>query len=92
MIRTKRQGLIVWFKQMKNVKQLKRHDHLISVSRKLRYAVIYVDQDQLEDRVQKLERLPFVTKVDRSYKPFIKQEFDKTKIDEAKEYVYKMGI
>lgn len=92
MIRTKRQGLIVWFRQMKNVKQLKRYGHLISVSRKLRYAVIYVDRDQIEERVSRLERLPFVKKVDRSYKPFIKQDFDNTKVDEAKEYDYEMGI
>lgn len=92
MIRTKRQGLIVWFRQMKNIKQLKRHGHLISVSRKLRYAVIYVDQDQVADRVSRLERLPFVKKVDRSLKPFINQEFDNTIVDEAKEYDYKMGI
>ncbi|MBU5595559.1 DUF2129 domain-containing protein [Amphibacillus sp. MSJ-3] len=92
MMRTKRQGLIVWFQHMKNIKQIKRHGHLISVSRKLRYALIYVDQDQVEDKVLKLERLPFVSKVDLSYKPFVKQEFDGAKIDEAKEYDYKMGI
>lgn len=91
-MRTKRQGLIVWFKQMKNVKQLKRHGHLISVSRKLRYALIYVDQDQVKDKAAKLERLPFVKKVDLSYKPFISQQYDNAIVDEAKNYDYKMGI
>lgn len=89
---TKRQGLIVWFKQMKNIKQLKRHGHLISVSRKMRYAVIYVDQDQAKDKAIKLERLPFVKKVELSLKPFISQEYDNSIKDEAKEYDYKMGI
>ena len=91
-MRTKRQGLIVWFKQMKNVKQLKRHGHLISVSRKLRYALIYVDQDQVKEKAEKLERLPFVKKVDLSYKPFISQHYDNAIVDEAKNYDYKMGI
>lgn len=92
MKRTKRQGLIVWFQHMKNIKQLKRYGHLITVSRKMRYALIYVDQEQVEEKALKLDRLPFVSKVEYSYKPFIKQEFDNAKIDEAKEYDYKMGI
>ncbi|WP_017471780.1 YlbG family protein [Amphibacillus jilinensis] len=92
MIRTKRQGLIIWFQHMKNVKQLKRYGHLIAVSRGSRYAVIYVDQEEVEDKAAKLERLPFVSKVDYSYKPFINQEFDNAKVDKAKEYDYKMGI
>lgn len=91
-MRTKRQGLIIWFQHMKNIKQLKRYGHLISVSRKLRYALIYVDQDQVKEKALKLEKLPFVSKVDLSYKPFIKQEFDTAIVDEAKAYDYKMGI
>lgn len=92
MIRTKRQGLIVWFKNMKNIKQIKRYGHLISVSRQLRYAIVYVDQEDIEKKENQLRRLPFVNKVELSYKPFIKHEFDKTIVDEAKEYDYKMGI
>lgn len=88
----KRQGLIVWFQHMKNVKQIKRYGHLIAVSRNDRYAVIYVDQEEIDDKRLKLERLPFVSKVDLSYKPFIRTEFENAKFDKAKEYDYKMGI
>lgn len=91
-MRIKRQGLIVWFQHMKNIKQIKRYGHLISVSRKLRYAVVYVDQDKVKEKANQLERLPFVSRVDFSYKPFIKREFDQAKDDEAKEYDYKVGI
>ncbi|SEN64200.1 Uncharacterized protein YlbG, UPF0298 family [Amphibacillus marinus] len=91
-MRSNRQGLIIWFQHMKNIKQLKRYGHLIAVSRELRYAVIYFDQEEIEDYVIKIERLPFVSKVDYSYKPFVRREFDNTKIDKAKEYDYKMGI
>ena len=91
-MRTKRQGLIVWFQHMKNIKQIKRYGHLISVSRKLRYAIVYVDQDKVKEKANQLEKLPFVSRVDFSYKPFIKREFDQSKDDEDKEYDYKVGI
>ncbi|MCT2538081.1 DUF2129 domain-containing protein [Aquibacillus koreensis] len=91
-MRTKRQGLIVWFQHMKNIKQIKRYGHLIYVSKDLRYAVLYVNQDEIEHKQEKLNKLPFVSKVDLSYKPFIRTEYENAKIDKAKEYDYKMGI
>ncbi|MFC4556996.1 YlbG family protein [Virgibacillus kekensis] len=91
-MRTKRQGLIVWFQHMKNLKQIKRHGHLLYASRELKYAVIYVNQEDLESIETKLLKLSFVTKVDRSYKPFIRTDFENAKPDKAKQYDYKMGI
>ncbi|SDB87386.1 Uncharacterized protein YlbG, UPF0298 family [Pelagirhabdus alkalitolerans] len=91
-MRTKRQGLIVWFQHMKNIKQLKRYGHLIAISRQSKYAVIYVDQDDVEDKVTKLESLPFISKVEPSFKPFIRQEFESKTAVKDKEYEYKMGI
>lgn len=46
---TKRQGLIIWFRHMKNLRKLKRLGHLIYASKKKKYALIYVNQDELED-------------------------------------------
>ncbi|GEN55677.1 UPF0298 protein [Halolactibacillus alkaliphilus] len=92
MIRTERQAIIVWFQHMKNIKQLKRYGHLISVSRKMRYAVIYVDQENIEEKVVKIERLPFVSKVDVSYKPFIRTTYESKNKQKTKEYEYEMGI
>ncbi|MBP1950630.1 YlbG family protein [Virgibacillus litoralis] len=89
---TKRQGLIVWFQHMKNIKQIKRYGHLIYTSRKLKYAVIYVDQAELETIVTKLLKLSFVSKIDRSYKPFVRTDYENAKPDKAKQYDYKMGI
>lgn len=91
-MRIKRQGLVIWFQHMKNIKQIKRYGHLIAISRNARYAVIYVDQDEIADKQLKLERLPFVSKVEVSYKPLIRTEFENSKLDKAKEYDYKMGI
>ncbi|WP_430786150.1 YlbG family protein [Virgibacillus flavescens] len=91
-MRTERQGIIVWFQHMKNLKQIRRYGHLLYSSKKLKYAVIYVNQDDLEDTEHKLLKLSFVTKVDRSYKPLIRTDYENAKPDKAKEYDYKMGI
>ncbi|ENH98348.1 hypothetical protein J416_01374 [Gracilibacillus halophilus YIM-C55.5] len=89
---TKRQGIVVWFHQMKHVKHLKRYGHLIHVSKRLKYAIIYVNQDELEDQIEALKELKFVTDVEPSYKPFVKTEFDNPITDKAKEYDYRMGL
>lgn len=88
----KRQGLIVWFQHMRNIKQIKRLGHLIYVSRKMRYAVIYVNQSEIETIESKLSKYSFISKVERSYKPFVNTEFDNALPDEAKQYDYKIGI
>jgi len=91
-MRTNRQGIIVWFQQMKNIKKIKRYGNLIYVSKKFKYAVIYVNQTELEDTENQLLKYPFVSKIERSYKSFIKTEYENAKPDKAKQYDYKMGI
>ena len=89
-----RQGLIVWFQHMKNMKHIKRYGNLIYASRKLKYAVLYVNQEDIEKIEKKLLKHSFVSKVDRSYKPFIRTDFENANPAEAeaKSYDYKMGI
>ncbi|SER96881.1 Uncharacterized protein YlbG, UPF0298 family [Gracilibacillus ureilyticus] len=89
---TKRQAIIVWFHHMKNVKQLKRYGHLVHVSKKLKYAMIYVNQHDYEESLKMFKRLPYITRVEPSYKPFIKTDYENAATDKAKEYDYKMGI
>ncbi|MBM7598706.1 uncharacterized protein YlbG (UPF0298 family) [Virgibacillus halotolerans] len=91
-MRIKRQGMIVWFQHMKNIKQIKKYGHLIYTSKRLKYAVLYVDQTELEHVEHRLLKLSFVSKIDRSYKPFVETNFENAKPDKAKEYDYKMGI
>jgi len=91
-MRIKRQGMIVWFKHRKNIKQIRRHGHLIYVSKKLKYAVLYVHQAEIEHIEQKLNRYPFILKIERSYKPFIRTHYEKMKPEKEKKYDYKMGI
>ncbi|GAB3068087.1 YlbG family protein [Virgibacillus ainsalahensis] len=91
-MKTNRQGIIVWFQHLKNIKQIKRYGHLIYTSKKLKYAVIYVDQSEREEIEFKLKKFSFVSKVESSYKPFIQTDFENKKPDKAKQYDYKMGI
>lgn len=86
---SKRQGLIVWFQHRKNIKHIKRFGNLIYVSRKLRYAVIYVNQANIDAIEEEIFKLPFISKVERSFKPFVNTDFENALFDEAKLYDYK---
>jgi len=88
---TQRQGLVIWFQNMKNVRQIKRYGHLVYVSKNLKYALIYINQEDLDQTMEKLNRLNYVSKVEPSYKPFIATEYENSKPDKAKEYDYKFG-
>ncbi|RWR08214.1 YlbG family protein [Siminovitchia fortis] len=89
---TKRQGLIIWLYNLKNTKMLRRFGNVHFVSKRLKYAVLYCNQSELEALSEKLESLPFVKKVEPSYKPFLKTEFENAKPDKAKEYDYRLGL
>lgn len=91
-MRTKRQGLVVWFKHRKNIRQLKRLGHLLYVSMKMRYAIIYVDKKDIAEVEKRLTNYSYVIKVEQSYKPFVATTYENPKLDEAKVYDYKMGI
>ena len=84
-----RQGLIVLFQHRKNIKQIKKHGNLMYVSKKLRYAVLYINIDEVETIEASLLKLPFVSKVDRSYKHLLKTDFENALPDKAKQYDYK---
>ncbi|GAB3799913.1 YlbG family protein [Virgibacillus kimchii] len=87
-MRVNRQGLIVWFQHKKNIKQIKRHGHLLYISKKMKYAVIYVNASDIERMEEKLLKLPFVSKVERSYKPYVATDFHNAIPDQAKQYDY----
>lgn len=91
-MRMKRQGIIVWFQHRKNIKHIKKFGNLIYVSKKMRYAIIYIEQSKINTIESDLLKLPFVSKVERSYKPFLKTDYENARPDQAKMYDYKMGI
>ena len=87
-----RQGIIVWLYSLKQAKMLRRFGNVHYVSRKLKYVVLYCNQEDTEALIQKISSYSFVKKAEPSYKPFLKMEFENSVPDKAKEYDYKMGI
>ncbi|MCU9612222.1 YlbG family protein [Caldibacillus lycopersici] len=87
-----RQGIIVWLFSIKQAKNLKKYGNIHYISKRLKYVVLYCDQVESEELCNKIDALSFVKKVELSYRPFLKTDFDNAKPDKAKEYDYKLGF
>ncbi|ABS73849.1 MULTISPECIES: YlbG family protein [Bacillus] len=87
----KRQGIIVYLHSLKHSKMLRKFGNVHYVSKRLKYVVLYCDMDLIEKTMEKISSYSYVKKVEPSYKPFLKLEFE-SKLDKAKEYDYKVGI
>ncbi|MDA1475664.1 YlbG family protein [Bacillus changyiensis] len=90
-MKERRQGLIVWLHSLKHAKALRKFGNVHYVSKRLKYAVVYCNMDEVEKVMAKIRSYSFVKKVAPSYKPFLKIEFE-SKLDKAKEYDYKAEI
>ncbi|MFU1718096.1 YlbG family protein [Bacillus velezensis] len=87
----KRQGIIVYLHSLKHSKMLRKFGNVHYVSKRLKYVVLYCDMELIEKTMEKISSYSYVKKVEPSYKPFLKLEFE-SKLDKAKEYDYKVGI
>lgn len=87
----KRRGIIVWLTSLKYAKQLRKLGNVIYVSKKMKYAVVYTNEEMVEQTISYLESLYFVKKVEVSVKPELKTEYQNAKPDKAKEYDYKLN-
>lgn len=72
---TKRRGLIVWVYSLKQLKNLKKFGLLHYVSRKMKYVVLYLNEDTFEQTAERINKLHFVRKVERSYRPDVEMNF-----------------
>lgn len=88
----KRQGVAIWLHSLKNVRQLRKYGNIHYVSKKMKYVILYCDQNEVEALVSRLKSFPFVKKVEVSKLPFVSTEYKNAKPDKAKEYDYRMGI
>lgn len=78
--------MIIWYQHRKNIKKIKRYGHLIYASKKMKYAVLYVNQEEVDNIKNRLLRYPFISRVDLSYKPFVRTDYETKKQDK---YEYK---
>jgi uncharacterized protein YlbG (UPF0298 family) len=81
-----RSGYIVWFSDAKAARGLEKFGNLHYLSRKMQYAVLYMNADVAEESVRNLQRLPYVRKVERSYRNEIKTEYEKNIPDKTRFY------
>ena len=71
----KRRCLIVWVYSLKQLKTLKRYGLVHYVSRKMKYVVIYMNEEEIETAEEKISGLHFVRRVERSYRPDVEMNF-----------------
>lgn len=87
-----RQGIIIFLNNMRQAKSLRKYGHVHYISRKMKYVVLYCNQEEVPTIISKLEKLPTVRKVEVSQRPFLKTTYENAKPDKAKEYDYKAGL
>ncbi|MFV0561220.1 MAG: YlbG family protein [Enterococcus sp.] len=72
---TKRRGLVVWVYSLKQLKNLRKYGVLYYVSRRMKYVILYLNEESFEQTEKQIEKLHFVRKVERSYRPDIEMNF-----------------
>ena len=70
-------GVAVWIKSVKQARQLRKYGLVHYVSKQMKYAVIYVDQENVDTAMSQIGNLGFVERVERSEKPFNPLEYHK---------------
>lgn len=89
-MRERRIGLSVFVKNIKSARNLRKFGNVHFVSRRLNYVTMYVAADTIEQTIDRISRLDFVTRVERSHRHEIPTTYDNAKPDKAKEFDYKM--
>ncbi|MGY4689712.1 YlbG family protein [Salibacterium sp. K-3] len=91
---TARTGIAVWLRSTKNVRHLRRYGVVYYVSKRFKYAVLYCNQSEADQTIEKIEALSFVEKVEKSRKPEVRTEFSGPIKPKEKEndYHYNAGI
>lgn len=64
-----RRGLIVWLYNLRQLKNLKRYGTIVHASRKMKYVLLYVNEETITETQEKLTKLHFVRSVEWSYRP-----------------------
>ncbi|TCP64930.1 YlbG family protein [Baia soyae] len=75
-----RLGLVVWVKDLKSAKSLSRMGNIHYISKRFKYVILYIDRKSADQWIKRIERLPYVVRVERSYRSSISLDFGK-KVD-----------
>ncbi len=85
-------GLAVWLHSLKYVRQMRKYGNVHYASKRMKYVVLYCDENAIDETIERLQSLHYVKLVSKSMRPYLKTEFQNARPDKAKEYDYKMGI
>lgn len=88
-MRERRIGLAVYVKNLKPARNLRKFGNVHYVSRRLNYVTMYAPAENIELTIERIARLDFVTKVERSHRHEIPTVYNNSKPDKAKELDYK---
>ncbi|QKG85160.1 YlbG family protein [Kroppenstedtia pulmonis] len=70
-----RLGLAVWVKDLKAARSLGRMGNVHYVSKRLKYVFLYIDGRKADQTINRIERMPLVTRVERSFRRELATEF-----------------
>ncbi|MBA4601416.1 YlbG family protein [Thermoactinomyces mirandus] len=71
-----RLGLAVWVKDLKSARSLGRMGNIHYISKRLKYVYLYVDGKTADQIIHRIERLPYVKRVERSQRMNICFDFN----------------
>lgn len=71
----KRRLLVIWVYSLKPIKNLKKFGQLIYISRKMKYVLMYLNEEDVSEMEQKVRRLHFVRYTEYSYRPDVEMNF-----------------
>lgn len=83
---SERTGYIVWVSDLKAARSLDKYGTVHYMSRKMHYVVMYVDADRAEETSRNITRLPFVRKLERSFRNELKTEYTRKVPDKSRTY------
>lgn len=72
-----RTSIIIYLKHMKHERQVRKFGHIVSTNRQERFVVMYINEDEADQIVDKLMRLRYVKHVEGSPYKYLKKVYEK---------------
>lgn len=71
-----RTGLAVWVKDLRKARSLGRLGNIHYMSKRLNYVCMYIDARKEQQLVNRIQKMPFVTRVEKSLRKEIPTEYE----------------
>lgn len=72
-----RVSLVVYLKHIKHERQIRKYGHIVHSNRQRKYVIMYVNENEADDVVNKLMKLKYVRHIDGSPYRFLKKTYEK---------------